>query len=116
MASSLVVFMEENFEAKQSKAAIAAEEAPDIKQTFLRPEKSRFEAVSPELSCFCMSKDNRLVFLGTAQYQANIFVWEVTTNVQLGVVTIPNIPLILNIKVAHDNKHILIVVSDPSKK
>ena len=78
----------------------------------MRPEKNRFEGVSPELSAFCMSKDMRIIFVATAQYQSNIFVWEVTTNVQLGQVELPNIPLILHIKVAHDNKHLLIVVSN----
>ena len=66
-ASSLVVFMEENLEASNQPGG-ANSDIPKIKQSFLRPEKNRFESVSPELSTFCMSKDCRLIFVVTAQY------------------------------------------------
>ena len=65
--------------------------------------------MSPEVSTFCVSRDGRLILVATAQSQANIFIWEVTTNVQLGRVTLQHIPIILHIKLAHDNKHVLLV-------
>ena len=52
----------------------------NVKQTFVRPEKDKFEAVSPELSTFCLSRDLRLLIIASGQADANIFVWEVTTN------------------------------------
>lgn len=109
-ASSLMVFMEENTEALSGNKN-ADSFIPKIKQSFLRPEKNKFQAVSPEVSAHTISRDGRLLFVATAQAQANIFVWEVTTNVQLGQITLPNIPIILHVKVAFDNKHVLIVVS-----
>lgn len=65
-ASSMMVFMEEN---NDPQALIKNQdgEIPKIKQTFLRPEKSRFEAVSPEISAHCISKDGRLMFVASAQ-------------------------------------------------
>ena len=110
-ASSLVVFMEENTAAGEAGANNPDQEAAKIKQAFLRPEKGKFEATSPELSSIAISRDGRLIFVASAQYQANIFVWEVTTNVMLGQVTLPNMPIILHVKVAYDNKHILVHVS-----
>ena len=103
-----MVFLEENVEAGDKSEE---SEQAKMKQSFLRPEKSRFEGVSPEVSSFCISRDGRLIFVASAQFQANVFVWELTTSVQLGQITLPNIPIILHIKVAHDNKHVLIVVS-----
>ena len=37
-----------------------------IKQVFLRPDGDSFRTKSPELSCFCLSKDARLLFSATA--------------------------------------------------
>ena len=78
-AASLMVFMEENDEANN--AANQDSFIPKIKQSFIRPENNKFERISPELSAFCISRDGRLLFVASAQSQANIFVWEVTTNV-----------------------------------
>lgn len=105
-AGSLQVFMQDNDESiiKQSGDS-------RIKQTFLRPEKNKFTAISPELSHFCMSADLRMIFIATSQITSCIYIWELTTNQQLGKLELPNCPVILTIKVASDNQHILIVVS-----
>lgn len=81
------------------------------KQTFLRPEEQRFTATSPDVSCFALSDDKRLLFIGTSQSEANIIVWEISTQVQLARFILPNCCTIMYLKVAFDSKHIIIVVS-----
>jgi hypothetical protein len=82
-----------------------------IKQTFLRPEKSKFNSISPELSHFCLSHDLRTIFMASASVTSSIFVWELTTNCFQAKLDLTNCPVVLNIKVAHDNAHLLVVVS-----
>jgi hypothetical protein len=53
----------------------------------------------------------RLLFIATAQLESQIFVWDVTTDMLLGKNTIEHVPIVLYLKVADDNKHLLIVVS-----
>jgi hypothetical protein len=105
-ASSLQVFMEEKEDVGQRQAGESK-----IKQTFLRPEPNKFQSISPELSHFCLSEDLRTVFIASAQLTSSIFVWELTTNSFQSKLDLPNCPIILNIKVAQDNAHILVVVS-----
>ena len=50
VASSLAVFMERNTEKGVEEEDHG--DISDIKQTFIRPEKNRFEAISPEISAF----------------------------------------------------------------
>ena len=67
-ASSLMVFMEENNEQGAGSSGNNPDGiVPKIKQSFLRPEKNRFEAVSPEVSAHTISRDGRLLFVATAQ-------------------------------------------------
>ena len=75
-------------------------------------QENKFTAISPELSHFCMSTDLRLLFIATAQINSCIFIWELTTNNQLGKLELPNCPIVLTIKVAYDNQHIIVVVSE----
>jgi hypothetical protein len=76
---------------------------------FLRPDGNRFKTLSPELSCFCLSKDLRIMFCATAQIESNVYIWEVTTNMKLGEFCVHNVPIITNIKVAHDSKAVLLL-------
>lgn len=81
-ASSLQIFLTENEEDNEA----LKEEGLDsrIKQDFLRPDGNKFRTVSPELSCFCFSKDARIIFIATAQTTSHVYIWEVTTNMKLG--------------------------------
>jgi hypothetical protein len=54
-----------------------------------------------------MSKDLRILFTATAEIEANVYIWEVTTNMKLGEFKVPKVPIITNIKVAHDSKQVL---------
>ena len=82
-----------------------------VQQTFLRPEQNKFQSISPELSHFCLSQDLRTIFIASANLTSSIFVWELTTNCFQAKLDLPNCPIILNIKVANDNCHLLVVVS-----
>lgn len=82
-----------------------------MKQTFLRPEEQRFTATSPEVSAFALTEDKRILIIGTSQSEANIFVWELSTNMMLSRLIIPNCCQILYMKAAHDSKHLIIIVS-----
>jgi len=75
----------------------------------LRPDGNKFKSVSPELSCFCLTKDARILLIATAQTVANVYIWDVTTNMKLGEFAVPSVPIITNIKVSHDNKHVLLL-------
>jgi hypothetical protein len=75
----------------------------------LRPEEQRFSAISPEVSAFTLTDDKRLLIIGTAQSEANLIVWEINTSMQLAQLIIPNCCTILYIRVAHDNKHLIII-------
>lgn len=75
----------------------------------LRPDPNNHKSVSAELSCFCLSKDLRTLFIATAEIEAKIHIWEVTTKINLGKILIPNVPIVLNLKVAHNGKHLLIL-------
>ena len=108
-ASSLLIFLTENDE--ENEALIEEGLNSKIKQDFLRPDGNKFKSVSPELSCFCFSDDARILYCATAQTTANVYIWEVTTNMKLGEFTVPNVPIITNIKVSHDNKFVLCLVS-----
>ena len=95
--------------------SIQQNEDPDaecpVQQTFLRPEEQRFTAISPEVSTFCLSDDKRILVIGTSQIEANIIIWEISTNLQLARLILPNCSIVLYLKIAHDNKHIIIIVS-----
>jgi len=80
-----------------------------IKQTFLRPEDQEVSEISPEISAFCLSEDKRLLVIGTAQLEANLIVWEISTNLQLAKLILPNCCIVLQLKIAHDNKHVIII-------
>jgi hypothetical protein len=69
-AGSLIVTLQSNTDASDDTM---------YKQTFLRPEEQRFTATSPEVSCFVLSDDKRVLFIGTSQSEANIIVWEIST-------------------------------------
>ena len=79
------------------------------KQDFLRPEEQRFSAISPEVSAFTLTEDKRLMIIGTAQSESNLIVWEINTSMQLARLIIPNCCTILYIRVAHDNRHLIII-------
>ena len=104
-ASSLQVFMTENED--QDNPELKDQPECNIKQVFLRPDGDSFRTKSPELSCFCLSKDARILFSATAEIEANVYIWEVTTNMKLGGFSVPNVPIITNIRVSHDAKQVL---------
>jgi hypothetical protein len=51
------------------------------------------------------------LFCATAQTTANVYIWEVTTTMKLGEFSVPDVPIIMSIKVSFDNKNVLILVS-----
>jgi hypothetical protein len=55
-----------------------------VNQSFLRPENAGLNSISPELSCFTLSKDLRLLFCATTELSANVYIWDVTTRIKLG--------------------------------
>jgi len=79
-ASSLMVFLDEN----KDKEALSF-----IHQTFMRPQDEMFTSTSPEISCFTLSEDRRLLFIGLNQIESNLIVWEISTNLQLAKIILP---------------------------
>ncbi len=56
-----------------------------------------------------MSKDKRMLVIGTGQVEASIIVWEVSTNLLMANIPVPGVTLILYVKMAYDNRHVLLV-------
>ena len=79
----------------------------------MRPQKDKFLSYSPEISCFTLSEDRRVLFLGTNSVEANLIVWEISTNIQLAKIALPQISIIYSIKVAYDSKHCVLIGITP---
>lgn len=60
-----------------------------------------------------MSKDRRILFIGLNQVESNLVVWEISTNLQLAKIVLPQISIIYNMKVAYDNKHVVLIGVTP---
>ena len=79
-AGSVMVFMQDNTD-------------PDadsfVHQTFMKPQDEKFTSTYPEISCFTLSEDRRLLFLATNHVEANLIVWEISTNLQLHKIILP---------------------------
>lgn len=105
-ASSLQIFLCENEDIPEH---LKTGKESLLKQNLLRPDGNRFKTISPELSCFCLSKDLRILFCATAQTESNVYIWEVTTNRKLGEFVVPNVPVVTNIKISHDNTYVLLL-------
>jgi hypothetical protein len=58
-----------------------------------------------------MSNDLRVLFCGTAETIANVYIWDTTTFMKLGEFSVANVPVITHIKVSADNKSVLLLVS-----
>lgn len=103
-ASSLMVFLQDN-------------QDPDaesfIHQTFMRPHDEKFTSSFPEVSCFTLSEDRRLLFVCTNHVEASLIVWEISTNLQLHKISFPSLSIISAIKVAYDNNHCALVGVTP---
>lgn len=84
-----------------------------IHQSFMRPQNEKFTSTYPEVSCFTLSEDRRLLFLGTSQVEGNLIVWEISTNLQLHKISLPQVSIIYTIKVAYDNNHCVVVGVSP---
>ena len=80
-----------------------------VTQTFLRPQDEKCTSTYPEVSCFTLSVDLRLMFIGTNHVESNLIVWEISTNLQLHKVRQPLLCIIYSLKVAYDNNHCVII-------
>jgi len=80
-----------------------------IRQTFLRPQNDKITSTSPEVSCFETSLDRRLLFIGTSSIEANLIVWEISTNLPLAKLSLPQISIISTLRIAYDNQTVLLV-------
>jgi hypothetical protein len=79
-AASLMIFMKDNLDPDAESL---------VTQTFLRPQDEKFTSTYPEVSCFTLSVDLRLMFIGTNHVESNLIVWEISTNLQLHKVILP---------------------------
>lgn len=103
-AASLMVFLQDNLDPEADSF---------IQQTFMRPQRDKFESTSPEVSCFTLSEDRRILFLATNHVEANLIVWEIPTNIMQAKISIPLLSIIYCMKVAYDNKHIVMIGVTP---
>ena len=84
-ASSLIVFLQDNLD-------------PDaesfIRQSFMRPQNEKFTSTFPEVSCFTLSEDRRLLYIGTNHVESALIVWEISTNLLLSKMPLPALSII----------------------
>ena len=62
---------------------------------------------------FQLSEDRRLLFIGTNHIESNLIIWEISTNLLLAKIVVPQISIITNLQVAYDNKHVVVVGVTP---
>lgn len=84
-----------------------------VHQHIMRPQDSKFSSTYPEVSCFELSEDKRLLYIGTSHVEGNLIVWEISTNLQLHKIVIHQMSIIYSIKVAYDNNHCVIIGVSP---
>ena len=51
--------------------------------------------------------------MGLNQIESNLIVWEISTNLQLAKIILPQVSIIYQLKVAYDNKHVVIIGVTP---
>lgn len=57
--------------------------------------------------------DRRLLFIGTNSIEANLLVWEISTNLLLCQMVLPQLSIIYTLRLAYDNKHVLLIGVNP---
>ena len=67
------------------------------------------EAAYAEISCLAMSQSKRLVAVGTAESQAHIYAWDVSTNTQVSVIPINRASIIYALKIHKDERHVIAI-------
>ncbi len=68
------------------------------------------ENVAPEISCLAISASKHLVAFGTAETQAHICAWDVSTSTEVAVVPIIGASLVYALKVHRDERHVVAIV------
>ncbi|KAL4497254.1 hypothetical protein ABPG72_011189 [Tetrahymena utriculariae] len=84
------------------------DDEPFVKQEFIKLDQSP-TTINPEISCFVLSKDKKLLCAGTCQIQAKIIIWDICSQTCLKQMILNNSNYILHIKMAYDNRHIVCV-------
>ncbi|EGR31153.1 hypothetical protein IMG5_116830 [Ichthyophthirius multifiliis] len=79
-----------------------------IVQEFIKLDKS-FKSIDPEISCFVLSRDKKLLCAGTIQTNAQIIIWDICSQTCLKQMHLTNSSYILHIKFAYDNRHIICI-------
>lgn len=77
-----------------------------VKQEFIKLDDNR-DSVFPEISCFTMSKDKKILCVGTSQINAKILIWDICSRSSLYSITLLNTSLIQMVKLAFNNRHVL---------
>jgi hypothetical protein len=105
IAGSMIVYLWPNANPKSGKKTGHGRK---YNQLFLSPDQSTRNS-HPEISCFQLSKDKRMLFIGTAQNQAQLIVWEISTHTMVNKITLESVSVILFITCAYDNQHLIVI-------
>ena len=68
---------------------------------------------APEVSCYTLNHNHRLLFIGLNHVDSSLLIFEISTNLQLCKMPLPQLSIIYHIKVAYDEKHIVIIGVSP---
>ena len=77
-----------------------------VSQKFLFPDEKNLFTTFPEISAMAMDEERKIIAVGTTQSSAKIIIWEVCSRTMLSTMNLPMIVTVLNLKFAHDSRHI----------
>ena len=77
-----------------------------LNQEFLQVDSRNLFTISPEISCLALSDDRKILGVGTTQTAAKIIIWEICSRTMITSMTLNVVITILNLKFAHDSRHI----------
>ena len=78
-------------------------------QNFLNEMANLDFGIDPEISCFCLSKDRRLVCYGTSEIECKVMLWDVCAYVLLASVTLKDCTQVLLVKLSSKSRYAAVV-------
>lgn len=77
-----------------------------VKQECIKLDDGK-DSVYPEISCFSMSKEKKILCVGTSQINSKILIWDICSRTSLKSITLANVNTVLMVKLAFNNRHVL---------
>jgi len=107
-AGTMLVIVNENAQLLAEKEIPGKTQKKQVQQIILNSASEN--NVYPEISCIAMSNSKHLVAIGTAEAQAHIYAWDISTDAEMSVTTIKKASIIHAIKI-HKNERYCVAIA-----